>query len=206
MPVTKEVINPEFWVNPDKAARGLLGKLIIVGKITAAVLAAQGYTREDNEKGIYEPIVDMAPGEVFCPRQRNSIYLLIATLDHGQRGGCVLIRAVEVGGVNYNGPGVVSQALGIGEPRITGHTEWKDERTLRIILPNTKLEPAAKPKRRVKLQPGNGISMAVLHPHMPEITTKYMAMGANPGIGLEEFINGFLQCKNVREFGRKLKE
>jgi len=103
-----------------KLAKALVGRTLVVGKTEVEVLAAQGYSRESNSDPLYEPVISKNPGEIYCPRHRGAILLLIACKDKSLEGGCVLIRKIKIGEVEYSGPGLVSEALGITEHKSTG--------------------------------------------------------------------------------------
>jgi hypothetical protein len=128
-------MNPDFWSHqPKTIARLLLGKSIIFGSTQATILKAQAFSREENSQdGLYRPLLEMSPGEVYCARRRNAVLLLFVTLDNGRVGGCVLIRTVEVNRSIYDGPGKTSAELGLNDHGRKGRTEWVDEETVKHI-------------------------------------------------------------------------
>jgi len=113
-------------------AKALVGRKLMVGGIEVEILSAQGFSRKENEAPLYEPILSKVPGEVYCPRNRGAILLLVACQDVSLPGGCVLIRKVKIGEVEHNGPGKVTEALGI--------TEHKSEGQLREVRGKLVLE------------------------------------------------------------------
>lgn len=114
-------------------AKALVGKTLKVGEKSFQILKAEGYPRKDNEKGIYAPILEMRPGTVYCPPHRGGLLFLIACLDGQGPGGCVLIREVSLDGAVIKGPGRVTEALGIVEPKSEGRcTEAKESLNLHM--------------------------------------------------------------------------
>lgn len=101
-------------------ARSIKGSILVLGSIKAEIVEAEGYSRRENESDPYAPVLNMQPGEFFCPRHRAALLLLIACPDNGKQGGCVLIRKVKIDERVVSGPGRVCQALGIGDPMTKG--------------------------------------------------------------------------------------
>ncbi len=97
-------------------ARSLKGHTLVIGDKKAEILTAQGYAKRQNEGHPYTPVLEMKPGEFFCPQHRGSQLLLIACPDNGKPGGCVLIRKVKIGDEVFDGPGRVCKALGFEDP------------------------------------------------------------------------------------------
>lgn len=109
-----------FQQSYRQLAKALIGRTFTFKRKEVEILQAQGFPRTENEAPLYAPVIDMKPGEVFCPRHRGGILLLIACLDGNGPGGCILIRKVKIGDETYNGPGRVSEALKIEEHKTTG--------------------------------------------------------------------------------------
>lgn len=128
--------NPGFWVQsgPKQIARALQGKGLVLGDIRGVVRQAEGYGRLEGMRVLYEPMLEMEPGRIYCPRLARAILLVIAVHDEGRRGGRVLIREIEVDGEVITGPGNVSRWLGVNKSKTTGSTLWLDNQTFQIIL------------------------------------------------------------------------
>ncbi len=126
----------EFWKkSPKKVAQDLSGKVVKHGKIRAVIKKAQGFSRKENQAGIYEPLLEMEPGGIYLPWNR-AILFLIATHDRGAPGGCVLIREIEIKGVLYKGPQKVAEQLHINKTHLwmKGATRWLDDTTFEILI------------------------------------------------------------------------
>jgi len=202
-----EPINPGFWEqNPKKVAVDLLGRVMQVGQLFATILDAEGYTREQNT-GLYTPVVSMEPGSVYCPRRHNTVLLLLATYDQGERGGCVLVREVEIDGILYKGPGKVTACLGIDQHGMVGNTTWIDEEVFRVVM-TAELHPSVKPKsgRRTKIAADtNSIGKATLRRFMVQIVRAYVRK--NPGVSFHEFLNKILEtCKSLNDLRKFLRQ
>ncbi len=197
-------MNEKFFEQEPKAvAQALLGKVMIVGDVKAAILEAKGFRRATNT-GIYEPVTQMPAGDVYCPRVRNSIIILLATHDRGQIGGCVLIRVAEVEAVIYDGPGKVAERMGITVPKTSGKAKWIDEDTFVIGLDSLP-EPVIKKSAGKKPRTGNQIGSKTLADLMPKITEKYMR--EKPAQSFQDFVNGLLEsCQNEADLRKRLRE
>jgi 3-methyladenine DNA glycosylase Mpg len=123
-----------FKQTPAALAKALMGQTLRIGHRVAEILEAQGYAKRDNEQGIYKPILELNPGQVFCPQFRTGILVLVACYDRGEEpGGCVLIRKVKVDGKVVSGPGRVAEALGITESGTYGRmSETQDGLSLKL--------------------------------------------------------------------------
>lgn len=202
-------MDSSFWQrDPDVVAKALLGRTIVVGTRSAVVLETEGYPRSSNT-GVYKPILEMGPGEVYCPRKWNSLFLLIVTSDGGEGGGCVLIRSAEIENVLCDGPGKVTSHLHLGEEsvRARGTTSWLNRSTLRITLSTPEFSAATPSPSVEPLVRGNGgeITEALIETLMPKIVDAYMA--GHRGEGFARYLNTLLsKCGNVRELRELLEE
>lgn len=182
----------DFWKqSPHKVAVALLGKSLVVRNTEAVVLVAGGYSRHENvARPLYRPLIEAEPGTIYCPRLRNTLLFLVATLDHGERGGCVLVQAVEVDRTIYRGPGRVTASLGLSQHGLTGEIDWQDEDTLLCQFAISSLRAERQPKSDIpKL--GNGIGKATLARLMPQIVAKFLRSRPR-GMGFREFLNSLL--------------
>lgn len=195
-------MNPSFWdADHGTVASQLPGVQLVHGGTDAIILATKGYPRSDNASGIYQPILQMPPGAVYCPRHRNAILTLIVTRD----GGCVLIKAVESGGQAVDGPGKVSEALGLTEARSRGFAEYRSGQTTSVVLTiDGRPPPRTLPVRPQVLAPV-GITREVLGRLSKRICLAYLRH--DPGISYEEFLQRLLQrCTDEKTLRQALDE
>lgn len=142
----------DFSLSYKEFTKSLLGKKLQVGSHQAWILGAQGFSRKQNDTGLYRPILELAAGSVYCPRQRNSILFLIACHDGTTPGGCVLVREIEIEGSIFEGPGRVTEALGLAEAKAVGMiVEQEDQLILQI---DGIVSPKLQTKRSVKSRLG----------------------------------------------------
>lgn len=200
--------NPGFWEqDPGRVAGALIGMRMQVGAVDAVILDADGYRRAENEaNGLYTPILEALPGSVYCPKRRNAVLFLFATHDRGAPGGCVLIRAAEIDGSVYDGPGKLTERLGITIHGTAGSMQWLDSGSMAITLdtPLVPVQPSTLSRTKIAgQQDGNGIGMETLQKLMPQIAQAYLR--TKPGKPFEEFVNGLLtECPNARALRRTL--
>jgi len=147
---------------------------MVVGQRRVTIMDAQGYPKAENDTGVYKPVVDMAPGEVFVPRHRNAFLFLVACKDGEERGGCVLVREIEIDGKLYKGPGMVTQALGIQTHGATGKLHERDIGELSLSMDG--IAPPADPPRD-KAAKARKMSDALLKKHMPNIVKAWKKTG-----------------------------
>lgn len=197
-----------FEFSHKELAKALLGRTIVVESRNVVILEAKGFSRKENDAGIYKPIVFLQPGQVYCPRSRNAILLLIACKDGMDIGGCVLVRAIEVDGAVVEGPGRVSDALGITDAKAQGLVRELPDGTLTLEMPllePPKVRPgvAASGKKRA----GNGLGEETLRRHMPAIAKAYLkAKRADPALTFEGMLNALLaECKDEASLRKRLR-
>jgi len=174
------------------------------GDRTMIVREADPFRRNQNESGAYRAIVDMEPGSVYVPKQMASCLLLVAALDHGQKGGCVLVRAIEMDGEKIVGPGRVTKAIGITEHRTTGKMEALPNGRLRLTIEGalTPMMPVSKGRRGK----GTPLTDAELASRLARIGVIYQR-DAQPGDTLEGFLRKVREsCATVEELDAYLAE
>ena len=193
--------------NPSDVARALQGKTMVFDSGEMTILLADGYPRSENtQNGLYAPILTADPGTIYCPRHRNALLILIATHDQGEPGGCVLIRAAEVGGHIYRGPGRISSRIQLDTHGMTGSTKWLDEDTILCEL-GEKVFHAT--RRRSAIQ-GNQLGKAKLAELMPLIVARYLKISPE-GLTFQDFLNNLLEASadkkqflnNLRQCGKE---
>lgn len=155
------------------AAKAVQGKRLVVGGRVGWILKAKGFSRVQNDAGVYRPVVEMKPGQIFCPRMRNAILILVACLDGDEPGGCVLIDEIELNGLIVKGPGRVSEALGLEDPKAFGRIR-EDGCDLVMDIEGVRLRtPPA-----LKVRSCRPLGKAVLEKHMPRLVKMYRARKA----------------------------
>lgn len=192
-----------FWEQDVQVvADKLVGATLVVGEVEVTILVTEPFRRKTNATGIYKPMLDMAPGQFFGPKSRNSILPLITALDHGQHGGCVIIRTIEVNGEIYDGPGRTSERLGITESRTIGSVV-REDRVFTIglgVVPHPVVRPGKRPSVP---RNGNGIGEKTIEALMPQIANAFIRR--DPRVSFKDFLNGLLETsKSEAEFRRAL--
>ena len=193
-----------FWrQQPQTVAQAMLGKLLVVGETEGWVLRTEGSPRAKNATGIYKPMLEMAPGDVYCPRTRNSILLLIVTQDGVDIGGCVLIRSAEIGGTTFDGPGKVTEAFGITVPRVSGTAEiGEDDDTVLVHLGTSRAKDQPKPSRP-RLRAYAAIGWETVRRNMPRIAKCFLSQ---PLGRFEDFLERILEgCTSEMELLKRLR-
>ncbi len=202
-----------FWVGkPSQVAKALLGKCIEINGQFIWVLEARGYGRDENATdGLYRPMLDMPAGAVYCPKRRNSVLLLLVVEYEGASGHCVLVRKAEMGGVVYDGPGKLTQALGLDTHAMRGEIKWVGEDHAVVTFTDV---PAARPaKQRSEERPRprqvSGIGKEGLKKLMPTIARAFMRAGEE-GQAFQDFVNGLLRehrtAASLRKALREMKK
>jgi len=193
-----------FHSSFEKQAVLLRGKILRVGSKVYTINEAEGFARDENERGIYKPIVDMAPGEVYCPRARNTILFLIACHDGRGPGGCVLIRGLlspDRGLIDK--PGNVSAALGITVPKTTGRVVELPSGELQLELNDEQDSDASTVKVTIP-RVDAGLGKAVLKRHATKIAKAYARKGRGK---FQDFLDNLVtRCRTEAELLTALKE
>lgn len=165
----------------DKVPDLLRGKILHTPNGRFTINVAEGYAREENESGLYRPILGMPPGGAYFPRQRNAILFLIACRDGMAHGGCVLIREVlSASGGIHSGPAAVSAAVGVTVPKTAGRVIELDSGDLKLELPRGSSAASgggnggARTAKRTQ-----GIGPKALEALMPQITERYFATASD---------------------------
>lgn len=195
-------MDSKIWLEkPKEVAKSLLGRDLIVGRYTVAILGTKGFTRKENETGVYRPMLEMSPGSVYCPWGRSGLLLLIVTQDGGMSGGCVLIRTIGTNNGIIDGPNLVCKALGLSVQKSQGRTEWVDERTVAIHLDSVR--ELSQPKTR-PIASINGIGMVTFQRYIHAIVRKYLK--DKPGINFHQYLNDILAaCKTEADLKKWLR-
>lgn len=191
----------------ERAADLICGRTLHAGGRRFTVMRAEGYSKKENEAPLYRPILTMRPGEVYCPRRRNAILVLIACSDGQGRGGCVFIRELRTstGGV-FPGPTAVSQALGIMVPKTTGRVRESPNGDLHLELDAISSGTGSADSDSGQPKAGNGgIGAKTLERLMPEIADAYARDSS--GQSFDAFLSDLLaRCRTVGALRRALRE
>jgi len=139
------------------------------------IIETNHYTREENAKGSYAPILDMDPSRVFSPRIMGHPMFLIACWDRvsGEDvlGGCVRISAIDTDthGV-ISGAGRVGRAVGFTQHKQMGQVTERQGAPLLlsiigVVKPDIVLSGAVK------------LSARVMAKYMEPLTHRYLQDG-----------------------------
>jgi hypothetical protein len=111
----------------------------------------------------------------------------------------VLIRAAEIGRVIYDGPGKLTERLGLSEHGVSGTTEWVNDDTFAVIVGAVRVPRKSVVRVGSRVQnEGNGIGRETLQRLMPKIVAKYLSDKAETTF--HDFLNSLLQtCGNVNQ-------
>ncbi len=190
-----------FALNHRELARELMGMRLIVGASTVTILEAEGYSKKQNADPLYRPLLEMPAGSVYCPRRRNAILTLVACHDGGAPGGCILLRAVEIDGAVVQGPGRVSDTLGIVTHAQQGTVVVHTEDMIELRLGDCKNAPP------IKIPPpgGRGVGDETVKRLMPLIVKAFLKAGK--GKPFQQFLNSMLAaCPTERDLRRRMRE
>lgn len=183
------------------------GRTIHVSGRRFTIMAAEGYSRRENEAPLYRPLTTMTPGQVYCPRQRRAILFLIACRDGMAYGGCILIRELRTPtGAVFTGPAAVSEALGIGMHKATGRMVELPEGDLRLELnapPDS--QGRHRPPHTDEKKRSSGIGPKTLERLMPAISEHWISKGGDQNF--QAYLAALLaRCKTEAQLRRALKD
>lgn len=202
-------MNQSFWERePSTVARSLLGLGLGVHGKEAVILHATPYEREEQERGLYKPMLAMQAGDVYCPKLMQSVLLLITTGKGRTLGSCIRIDDIELDGSRYQGPGRVSDALRIVTAKAKGRAQVVDPLRVEVVFdtPPTQARLAARPRpqRKQPLGKDPGLNKEALARLLPKIVDKYLA--DNPAVSFEEYLNRLLaECETEWELRKRVK-
>jgi len=188
-----------FTQDVGAVAAAMIGMTVeLPGNRTMIVREAEPFRRNQNESGAYRAIVEMEPGTVYAPKQMASCLLLVAALDHGVKGGCVLVRGIEMDGAEIRGPGRVTKAIGIHEHRTSGMLETLPNGRLRLTIEGA-LTPTPPASNGGKGKQGAPLTDAALASQLARIGAIYQR-DAKSGDTLDGFLAEIRdKCKTVEE-------
>lgn len=191
----------------DRVPDLLRGKILHTPQGRFTINAAEGYSRKENDAGLYRPILGMPPGGAYFPRRRNAILFLIACRDGMAHGGCVLIREVlsASGGV-FTGPAAVSEAVGVTVPKTAGRVVELASGDLKLELPGAASAASGSGgnggAQGTKRPPG--IGPKALEALMPQIAERYFATASDTPF--PEYLEGLLgRCATEAELRQALR-
>lgn len=196
-------MSQSFWGrDPKDVALDLSGLTLRVGNKKAIIFNATPYDRSEQQRGLYKPMLEMAAGDVYCPKLMTSVLLLITTGTGETLGSCVRIDDIQIGGIRHEGAGRVTAALGITTAKSRGVARIVDDICVEVSLDAHPLQASqdkasGKPKREPSIGP------KVLAKLLPQILKKYLA--ERPPISFEDYLNNLLrECKSEGDLRRKI--
>ncbi len=143
---------------------------------TVTITGTDTFTRDGNDRGVYKPMLDMRPGEVFAPKvQGHPMFLIVAlNTEGGESGACVRIIGLDTGDGRLSGGGRCGKFVGFTEHGQIGRIVEQANGTLLLEVTGTleSRRPATSgtsTKRRRK----GPLSSAVTSQYMAELTTRY---------------------------------
>ncbi|MDP3685667.1 MAG: hypothetical protein Q8R32_02445, partial [bacterium] len=179
-----------------------MGRTLRIGHREAVILHVSAYERDDHERGLYKPMLEMKAGEAYCPRLMNAILLCIVTGKGKTLGSRVRIDEIELRGVRFDGPGRVTDALGITTANARGSARIVDDLCVEVDLDVCPLQaPRNAGKKQSKQEPR--ISKKMLAKYLPGIVTKFLA--EKHPITLQEYLNLLLEtCGSEWELRKRI--
>ena len=115
-------------------AQALQGReLGLPGGRVVTITQTDAFPRDQNEKGVYKPMLDMRPGQVFVARVQSAFMFLIVALDGKLSGACVRIIGIDTPEAGeIEGGGRVGKYVGFTEHRQVGLIEERAGKPLRL--------------------------------------------------------------------------
>lgn len=197
-------MDQSFWERSARdVAASLPGFVLHVGGKEAVIFHATPFECDEQQRGLYKPMLDMEGGQVYCPKFMASVLLLIATGKGKTKGGCVRIDDIELDGVRFEGPGRVTSALGIVTANARGLAQIVDNACVDVLLDTH----SPQPRRNASVkqpQRERGISETVLAKYRKLIVKKYLA--ENHRITFQEYLNLLLEtCTTEAELSKRVR-
>lgn len=128
-----------FTLGVHELAQALQGQELELpdGRVIT-ITQTEGYPRSQNDRGVYKPMLEMSPGQVFIPRVMSAFVFLIVALDGKQAGACVRIVGIDTPEAGeIGGGGRVSKYVGFTEHRQVGRIEERMGKSLRLVMEGT---------------------------------------------------------------------
>ncbi len=156
-------------LGPDLRGR----ELELPGGTVVCIEEADVYSRETNEKGVYKPLLEMNPGEVFVPKVMGHPMILIAAKDGGQLGGCVRLKVIstpEHGTVS--GGGRVGRFVGVMEHKACGRVREREGEPLLL-----EIDGVMEPTRPDPKPPKHPLPERIVSRYMSRLSKLFMELG-----------------------------
>lgn len=152
MPMERSSI---FKLDFTHLAQELLGREIELpdGRVVT-ITQTDPFDRKSNEKGIYKPMLQMQPGQVFVARVQGAFMFLIVALGNKLSGACVRIKGLDTPEAGeIEGGGRVGKYVGFNEHRQIGRIQERLGKPLLLIIDGvlTPEVPATNGGSKVKL-------------------------------------------------------
>jgi hypothetical protein len=175
---------PLFQLNVDELASSLQGQDLELpdGRIIK-ILHTDFYTRSENEKGSYKPMLEMEAGRVYVPRIMNAFLFLIVALDGIHSGACVRVINIQTQTGIIKGPGRVGKWIGFNTHQKTGRLLEREEQPLLLIMEGI-LTPEIPPVQETLLIP---LTDNLLSKYTDQLAAHFMSER------LDESYEGFLE-------------
>lgn len=99
------------------------------------ITQADAFDRASNSKGVYRPMLEMRPGQVFVARVQSAFMFLIVALEGPLAGACVRIKGLDTPEAGeIEGGGRVGKYVGFTEHRQIGRIEERAGKPLRLVM------------------------------------------------------------------------
>lgn len=196
-------MSTSFWArSASGVAKSIAGMALRIGHHEAVILHASAYERDEPERGLYKPMLEMKAGDVYCPRLMNSILLCIVTGKGKSIGSRVRIDEIELRGVRFEGPGRVTDALGIVTANARGLAQIVDDLCVEVNLDVRPLQPSHDTRKKEPTRTPK-ISKKTLAKHLPEVVRKFLA--EKHPITFQEYLNVLLEtCGTEWELRKRI--
>lgn len=135
-----------------KALQGM--ELELPNGHVVTITQTESYRRVDNDRGVYKPMLDMRPGQVYVARVQSAFMFLVVALDGKDSGACVRIIGLDTPEAGeIVGGGRVGKYVGFTQHRMVGRIEERVGKPLRLIMEGalTPEVPATNGGSKVKL-------------------------------------------------------
>ncbi|MBI2473405.1 hypothetical protein HYV70_02535 [Candidatus Uhrbacteria bacterium] len=135
------------------------------------ILKTDYYTRTENEKGSYKPMLNMEPGSVYVARIMNAFLFLIVALEGTDSGACVRVTSIQTQNGIIKGPGRVGTWIGFNMHQQTGRLMEREGKPLLLSMEGV-LTPEILPVQKTVLIP---ITDSVLSKYTDHLAIHFMS-------------------------------
>ncbi len=139
------------------------------------ILHTDYYTRTENEKGSYKPMLNMEPGSVYVARIMNAFLFLIVALEGTDSGACVRVTSIQTQNGIVNGAGRVGTWIGFNMHQQTGRLLEHENKPLLLSMEGV-LTPEIPPAQEIALIP---LTDSVLSKYTDQLAVHFMSQRLN---------------------------